>query len=146
MIREATKDDVENISILWEMMVNEMRPELTPNKNWWASMCKSFLAQETTGYKIVVAQKEDEIIGFVDGFIFPEPSTGKIHGVGQHFFILPEYRKGSAAAGLYKTIVSIAIKKGAEVLEFFCFPEGMKFWGKRGYKLTRCMMRREINV
>lgn len=146
IVRKATPDDIERVSILWEQMVKEMRPDFTPNRQWWMQMCQSFMSNGFIEYELIVAEDNDKIIGFIDGMMFPEPSTGKVHGTGQHFYILPEYRKTMVAAKLYRQIISIAIKKGIDAVEFFCFPESIKFWKKRGYNLTRCMMRRTVNV
>ena len=146
IIRHATKDDAYEVSLLWEKMVKEMRPEFTPNRGWWEKMMIALIESPTVQYTVIVAERQGEIIGFIDGLIFPEPSTGKIHGVGQHFFILPKYRHSSIAGRLYGSIVGHALKKKAEVLEFFCSPENIQFWNKRGYGLMRCVMRKETQL
>ena len=144
IIRTATKEDAYKVSCLWEQMVNESRPKFTPNREWWEKMFVSLMDTPILQYNVVVAEYEGAIVGFIDGLIFPEPSTGKIHGVGKHFFVLPEHRKSTIAGRLYVDIVGIALKSGAEVLEFFCFPKGINFWEKRGYGLSQCMMQREV--
>ena len=144
IIRTATKEDAYKVSCLWEQMVNESRPDFTPNREWWEKMFISFMNTPIIKYNVVVAEYEGELVGFIDGFVFPEPSTGKVHGVGQHFYILPEHRQSTIAGRLYVDIVGIALRSGAEVLEFFCFPEGIPFWSKRGFTTARIMMRREV--
>ena len=144
-IRLAIKDDAPKVSALWEMMVNEMRPEWTPNRQWWEKMFIALLDTPLVQYTVVVAEEAGgNLVGFIDGLILPEPSTGKIHGVGQNFYIMPEYSNSTIAGRLYANIISVALKGGVQILEFFCFPDGIKFWNKRGYGLTRCMMRREV--
>lgn len=138
MIRLATKKDIKDVSVLWEKMVLSMRPDWNPNKDLWETMCNTLM--DSGFYSILVAESENSIIGFIDGMIFTEPSTGKTHGVGQHFFILPEYR-GRVGGELYREMVSLALKKGAEVLEFFCFPEELPFWRRHGYQPARVMVR-----
>ena len=138
MIRLATTEDVKEISALWEKMVLSMRPEWEPRRDIWEAMCVAML--DSGYYSILVAEKDNKIVGFVDGLVTPEPASGKIHGVGQHFFIVPEYR-GMLGGELYREIVSLALKKGAEVLEFFCFPEELTFWQRHGYQAGRIMVR-----
>ena len=146
IIRQATIADASAISLLWEQMVKEVYPKFTPNRKWWEKMMVALIESPMVQYTVVVAEQQSEIIGFIDGLVFPEPSTGKIHGVGQHFFILPEYRHSSIAGRLYGSIVGHALKKKAEVLEFFCSPENIQFWNKRGYGLMRCVMRKETQL
>lgn len=138
MIRLATENDLPAASALWEQMVLSMRPEWTPNRTLWESMAKTMLNSGL--YSLLIAEKDNVIVGFIDGMIFTEPSTGKVHGVGQHFFILPEYR-GRLGGELYRGMVSLALKKGAEVLEFFCFPEELSFWRRHGFGPARVMVR-----
>lgn len=141
MIRMATKEDVGNISLLWEKMVLSMRPGWQPSREVWEGMCIAMM--DSGFYSVLVVEKDKNIVGFADGMMFPEPSTGKMHGVGQHFFILPEYR-GMLGGELYREIISLALEKGAEVLEFFCFPEELPFWNRHGYQPARIMVRRYV--
>lgn len=143
-IRQATKDDIPKIVELWEQMVNEARGQWLPNKDIWAAMAVQLM--QSGMYHLLVAEEKGEMIGFIDGMMFNEPSTGKMHGVGQHFFIKPEHRKSMVGGELYREIMVIALSKGAEILEFFCFPEMIKEWVKRGFFPARILMRREVNV
>jgi len=140
MIREATPVDIPAISALWEQMVREMRPGWTPRRDIWEEMCRTLMDQPF--YTVLVAEGNG-IVGFADGMIFIEPSTGQVHGVGQHFYVIPEQR-GFVGGILYREIVSRALAGGAKVLEFFCFPEELSLWGRHGYQPARAMVR--LNV
>ena len=144
VIRLGTQEDITQISKLWLQMVNELRPGLKPNVSWWQTMCRNFM-DATNLYTVIVALDKSTIIGFVDGFIFPEPATGKAHGVAQHFFILPEYRKTNIAQRLYLQILKLAKQKKASCVEFFCFSDNKEFWLKKNYKEMRIMMRKELH-
>jgi GNAT superfamily N-acetyltransferase len=144
--RQATEKDLVRIGELWKEMVNEMRPEWTPNAELWVGMGKSLFEQQLINYTIIIAEEAGKIVGFVDGMIFHEPSTDKKHGVGQHFYVIPKYRKTRVAAKLYEEIVSVAVLADVDILEFFCFQEDLEFWGRRGYGLVRCLVRREVDV
>ncbi len=143
MIRPATADDLSEIAILWKQMVLEKRPSWFPDVNIWMLMAKQLMATDI--YTLLVGVVDGKIVGFVDGMIFVEPSTGKKHGVGQHFYVIPDHR-GMIGGLLYKEIVYEAVKNNVEILEFFSFPEEVNSWFKRGYSIARCLMRREINV
>ncbi len=141
VIRLGNKKDVEQISKLWFQMVNELRPDWKPNINWWKKMCYALLDMKDF-YSIAVAEIKGEIVGFMDGLAFPEPSTGKLHGVAQHFYILPKYRKSNVALKLYRYVLRLAQERKVEIFEFFCFSDNKDFWSKKGYKEIRTMMRR----
>ncbi len=126
------------ISRLWWDMVREMRPDWEPRQDWWREHCFGFL--RTGRYFIFAAEEGGKIVGFLDYFIFPEPSTGKIHAVGQHFYVKPEYRRTRVAWHLYQSAF-MAAKQRAENIDLFCFPEEEKFWKKRGFKPIRLSMR-----
>lgn len=143
MIRAAIESDLKEIALLWKQMVLEKKPSWIPDVNIWLIMAKQLMASGI--YTILVGIVDGKIVGFVDGMIFVEPSTGKKHGVGQHFYVIPEHR-GYIGGQLYKEIVYEAVKKDVEVLEFFSFPEEVKTWFDRGFSIARCLMRREINV
>jgi GNAT superfamily N-acetyltransferase len=144
MIRVATKEDAHQISILWKDMVMEARPNWNPNAYDWQKMCEDLLCSGI--YHIVVFEHNKTIVGFIDGMIFPEPSTGKKHGVAQHFYVVPEHRGTGVSGKLYEEILFVAMQNGATILELFCFPEMEKYWQDRGFETKRLMMRRPINV
>jgi len=144
IIRYARPHDVEEIASLWERMVKELKPDYAPNVSWWVGMARTLLKSEAYYALTAVDDETGRIIGFLDGFLYPEPSTGKLHGVGQHFFLIPEYRKTSIAGRLYREAVRKARAAGATVLEFFCFPAEQPFWESKGYAPVRMIMRRDL--
>ena len=142
VIRYAGPHEVEEIASLWERIVKELKPDYAPNVSWWIGMAKALLNTEAYHLLTAVDDCTGRIVGFLDGFLYPEPSTGKLHAVGQHFYVLPEYRKTSVSARLYREAIRVARAAEASVLEFFCFPEEQPFWASKGYTATRMMMRR----
>ena len=140
IIRRGVLHDVLKVSRLWLRMVEETAPHLTPDVSMWRKHAEGFLTNGA--YSIWVAEEGGRLVGFIDSFLFPEPSTGKLHWVGQHFYVLPEFRKGPVPGLIWRSALSLSKRNGAKVWEFCCF-EGMRpFWEKRGFKQTRCFMRR----
>lgn len=144
MIRIATKEDLPEISKLWEDMVLEARPEFKPDLNKWVVLGNALF--DTGLYHVVVFEEDNKIVGFIDGMMFDEPSTGEKHGVAQHFYVIPEYRKTLVSVELYEEIMYLAVKNGSEALELFCFPEMEEYWKGKGFNKERILMRRKINV
>jgi len=142
MIRQATEADVPKISRLWLAMVKEMRPDWKPDIEMWREHCYNFMRNGR--YFIFVAEEGGRIFAFVDYFLFPEPSTGKTHAVGQHFYMLPEFRKGKTSWRLYHSATRHAQDHGAQVLELFCFESELPRWKRKGYTPTRYLVRQEV--
>ena len=141
-IRSAIISDIIKVSRLWMQMVTELAPELTPNAYWWRVQAESALKQDN--YFMYVAEEGGKIIGFIDYFLFAEPATGMRHCVGQHFFVLPEYRGGSTSASLWKTVMRVSKAQGSQIWELFCFEKEKEFWGKKGFSQKRCLVRKEL--
>lgn len=144
IIRYANPRDIEAIAALWEEMVKELAPDYSPRRDWWERMAREMMKTDAYDALVAVSENMDRVVGFIDGFIFPEPSTGKVHAVGQHFYVRPEFREKGAAAGLYRRALRHARDRGAEVMELFCFTEERRMWGRHGFRPVRTLMRREI--
>jgi hypothetical protein len=142
MIRQANERDVFKISRLWYLMVKEMRPDWEPNPGLWREHCFNFLKSKK--YFIFIAEEGGRVQGFIDYFLFPEPSDDKIHAVGQHFYMMPECRKGKTAWWLYKIATDTAKMQGAQILELFCFEKEIKKWKRKGYTPMRYLVRQEV--
>jgi GNAT superfamily N-acetyltransferase len=141
IIRYAAPHDVEEIASLWERMVKELKPEYAPNAGWWVGMAKALLNTEAYHAVTAVDDQTGRIIGFLDGFIYPNPLTGAIHGVGQHFYVLPEYRKTPVAARLYREALKKAKAKGSKIIEFLT---DATTWQRKGYVTQGFMVGRTI--
>jgi len=142
IVREGSKSDIEQVSRLWLQMIVELSPSLTPNVEWWKEIANNLFNAGI--YYLIVAEEEGILKGFIDGMLFPEPSTGRVHGVGQHMYVRPNYRKAIVAPRLYRKLIKVLRNNGATVLELFCFNNERAFWEKKGYRPLRQLMRREV--
>jgi len=140
-IREANENDVLKVSRLWLQMVEELASDLTPNLDWWRNHATSFM--KSGNYFMFVAESGGKILGFIDFFLFPEPATSKIHAIGQHFYVLKEYRHTGVSSKLWKRAIKNAKKNGAQLFELFCFEKEKKFWEHHGFLPKRILVRKE---
>lgn len=142
IVRPGDKTDIEQVSRLWLQMVAELSPSSTPNIDWWKEIAGNLF--DTKVYYLVVAEEDGFLKGFIDGILYPEPATGKLHGVGQHMYVRPGYRRSITAPRMYRKLIKALRENGATVLELFCFNEEKTLWEKKGYKPLRQLMRREV--
>ncbi len=143
-VRRGTEGDLHKAGRLWLAMVAELAPSFTPNVDWWRKIAASHL--KTGQYAMFVAEDSGQrIVGFLDLFIYPEPSTGKAHAVGQHFYVQPEARRTRVAKALYDAAEQFAIKKKAAIMELFCFDNEKAMWARKGYSPLRTLMRKEVS-
>lgn len=142
-VRKATEGDLHKAGRLWLAMVKELAPQFTPNVVRWRALARTHM--RSGGYVMFVAEGGQKLAGFLDLFLYPEPSTGKVHAVGQHFYLGPEYRSGKTAWRLYDEAVGYAVSKKAQVMELFCFDGEKAMWARKGYVPLRTLMRKEIS-
>lgn len=142
IVRAGNESDIVKASRLWLEMVKEMRPEWTPNVEWWRKIAVGSMRSGT--YFVVVADEGGKLVGFLDWFIFDEPSTGKTHAVGQHLFLRPELRGSGIGRNLYDKAMEAVKDMGINTVELFCFENEKPMWEKRGFAPVRSLLRKEI--
>ena len=141
-IRQANESDVLKVSRLWLEMVQEMKPEYTPNIMWWRQIAHESL--KAGHYHILVAEEGGRVEGFVDWFVFPEPSTGKFHAIGQHLFLKPSRRGEGIGRDLYDKAIGWAKDHGIATVDMFCFDKEKPMWEAKGFSPLRSLLRKEI--
>jgi len=141
---QGNQSTIADAAMLWLDMVRESRPDWRPDLENW---CRMASLNMQAGHYFQLFALDDEkrtVAGFGDFFLFPEPSTGKLHCTGQHFYVRPEYRKGRAGAMLYRAWLRFARDAGASVVELFAFNDEQARWLKCGFEPVRVLMRKEV--
>lgn len=138
----ATTDDLPELSDLWYKFAKEAAPEDNPNKGLWMSTIESYLKNDSTPYKMVVGRDDGTIISFADVFIMHQPSTDKIHGIGQHFYTHPAYRKSMVSSMVLKKLMDWGKAQGVEIIELFTDTIEDSFWLRHKFKPQTLMVRR----
>jgi GNAT superfamily N-acetyltransferase len=143
VIRQATEADIVKASRLWLDMLAEMAPQFdTPNVKWWREIATTSMRQGT--YFMLVADEGGKIVGFLDWFLFPEPSTGQVHAVGQHLFLEDAYRGVGFGRELYERALAWAKKHEIKSIDMFCFDNEKPMWLRRGFTPLRTLLRKEV--
>lgn len=142
-ICRGNEKSLEAVTDLWVEMVKESRPDWKPSKEVWMAMAGSMLMGDT--YMQLLAIEKERIVGFLDFMLFTEPSTGKLHCVGQHLYVKPEYRGSSAGSRIYREWTRICKASKVQVMELFSFEDEIDRWDKVGFMPVRVLMRKELN-
>ena len=142
VIRAGLQSDILKVSRLWVELVKELGPELTPNVEWWREHAEIYMRSGV--YFVFVAEEGGRPVGFIDYFLFKEPATSKVHAVGQHFYVLPEYRKSKVSGQLWRKAMTHGKKNGAQIYELYCFEKELPFWKRHSFLPKRNLVRREI--
>ena len=143
-VREAIVSEVEDIVDLWLKMGTELHPEATPDKDAWVRLIQGLY--KSGKYRIVVAEEAGRLIGFVDGLVYYEPSTGQETGISQFIYVLPEYRMTDVAPRLYDLIVKIVNGAGAMVIQTTCDARTKGMWERKGFVVERFIMSKKVEV
>jgi GNAT superfamily N-acetyltransferase len=141
-VRIASEGDLDDMSILWRMMLKECRPGLSMNKEWWMKSQAGLM--KTDIYCSYVAVCDSVIVGFIVGLLYPDAATGKMIAFGQEFYVVPEYRSSSIARRLYGKLVRKGKEVGAHMIEMSCFEGQLEMWQGKGYNIHTYQIRRAI--
>ena len=145
MIRRVSFEELTKVADLWVKMVLETRPDWKPRKDWWLAMAENLM--DNGNYYVLAINDHGVFKGFLDCILFPEPSTGKIHAVGQHFFVEKELRRTGLAGIMYQKMVkAVSNEHDFDYVDLFCFQGQKPFWENRGFKQVRCLMRKDVNI
>lgn len=139
-----TAEQIYDVSLLWLKMVEELAPQWNPNVEWWRMIAGNLL--QSGIYEICLMMDDDNIVGFLDWVLFPEPATGELHATGQHLYIEKPYRKTSAAGKLCRYAYKSMRIAQAQVIDLMCFNGNENWWGRKGFIPVRTMMRRTMHV
>lgn len=123
-------------------MVKEIKPEANINKDWWIQYQKEIM--KTNIYYAFVAVCEDVIVGFITGIVYPDPIDGCLVGLGQEFYIVPEFRKSGISEILYKELLASGKAHGAKFEEMISFEGQLKAWQGKGYNVHKYHLRRAV--
>jgi GNAT superfamily N-acetyltransferase len=114
MIRRATEYDVTTMAILWRELVLEENPKANPDCDQWAKSQRTLMS--LPNYYAFVAEENDHIVGFNNGLLIIDPETREKYIEGGQFYVLPEYRKGSAGMRLHRNSFKLGKELGAKWL------------------------------
>ena len=138
-IRQARLDDFEQVSVLLQELIQD---PLNDRKNFF----QNALTSET--YVGLVAEKDGEIIGFLDIWHFPDPGHGAVLGIIPSFIVSKNYRKMGIGDRLLEEAVKIA--KQRKFREFHVWTENenkiaIDLYKKHGFTNESLVLERELD-
>lgn len=142
IIRRGLVTDVFELSRLWIHFVKESEPAMTPDALMWRNFIANMMRYE--GYYFFVAELDNEIIGFIDYAIQPEPGKGILIAVINYFYVIPKMRDSEVSGTLWKKAIESAKQKNVKELSSICFPDRLGFWEKHGFEKQSYGIRKVI--
>ena len=140
-VRPATLDDLKPVSLLWAAMVmEEFGEDATPDLAAWIHIFGGRMKSNEHFTMLVAENGDGELVGYVSGEVYPEPSDGKVHGISQSIYVKPRHRNGKMGLNLYHNLARVFVGEGAQVIEFLCKPDRITFWEKKGYRCSATVM------
>ena len=142
-IRRGKEPDIERVSLLWLDMVRELNPSYTPRVEWWRNITLGMM-RHYENYYLFVAEDGQDVVGFIDLMVVPEPATGWPHGVCRHLYVTPGSRSAGVSRRLILQCEEQARKEGAVVIELECGDEQHPFWQGMGYRPVGIKLRKHV--
>ena len=138
-IRRATLNDIEEIEALLQELIGD---PLNDRTRFYKD---AFSSEDYVG---LVAEKEGDIIGYVDLWGFPDPGHGAVLGVILNFIVSKEHRKKGIGDSLLKEAVRVAEKRNFR--EFHVWTEfrnevAIRLYKKHGFTNESLVLEREFD-
>ena len=142
--RDATEDDIPELgklhAITWAETYNAKNPNIQLRQYQWR---KAF-TEENDGswFCIVIANKNNELVGFAKGKINKDEKSSELHGDLNKIYLLSDYQRLGLGKKLFGFVVQRFLSKG--VNDMFCLAYRkilraifMKQWVGKEYILKR---------
>lgn len=142
IIRRGNITDIFELSRLWCNMVLESDKTAKPDLEMWRGHIVGLM--KSPAYFMFVAEHENRLVGMIDYCMTPEPVHGYWKAVGNHFYVLPEYRGVEAGKLLWAEHEKSARENNAKEMTSMCFPEKLDYWEKHGFSAELLAIRRML--
>ena len=141
LIRRGLVTDLFELSRLWSHMVQESE-DLLPNLEMWRGYIVNLMGYK--GYFMWVAEEDNELVGFIDYAMQPEPAHGIWIATINYFYVAPAYRDQEVSGQLWMKAIDSAKENGAKEFSSICFDDKLEFWEKHGFTRQGNTIRRVI--
>jgi GNAT superfamily N-acetyltransferase len=132
IIRRALVTDIFELSRLWAGFVHESEPTMAPDLVMWRNFIVGLMGYQ--GYFMFVAELDNELIGFIDYAMQPEPGKGIWIAAINYFYVLPDFRDTEVSGKLWRAAIESARENKAKEFSSICFPDRLGFWEKHGFE------------
>src|SRR3972149_3738791 len=145
MIRPALIVDLNAIAVMWvDMVKEEFGENSTPDISNWINLFSEKMVNNEH-FTMLVAENGDGIVGYISGEVFVEPANGKMTGVSHSMYVKPPYRNLGISNLLYHRFAKRLIKQGVKTISFYCNPEKISYWEKKGFTPSIILMTKEAH-
>lgn len=142
VIRRAGKNDIVEVSYLWEDFIKESMPNETPNRELWVKQTTDMM--NNPDYYLYIAKDKGKVVGFQAGSLWHDASIDKLCVMGNSFYVKPEYRNTLIAPKLHRNGIKDAKKHHAQLFRREVDESFLPFWEKKGYRKIRSVIESEL--
>lgn len=142
VVRRAGRNDVVEVSYLWESFIKESMPNEKPNRELWVRQITSMM--NNPDYYLYIAKDKGRIVGFQAGSLWHDASKDKLCVIGNSFYVKPEYRNTLIAPKLHRHGIKDAKQHHAQLFRRDVDDTFLPFWEKKGYKKIRTIVESEL--
>ncbi len=112
-------------------MAKELSPDRTPDMNLWKNDTENLI--RTGNYSVFLAEEGGKVVGFSSYLRFNDAASGEKQAIGQHIYVLPEFRKRGISGILYRKVMKEASKNGCKNMLVDCHQGQFALWTRHGF-------------
>lgn len=136
-IRQATVEDIDEISSLWLEFMGEVYPAEKPSVAMFMSQLRLLMAAPS--YVMFVVEAGGKIVGYEDGYLSESPFFGGLIGCGSNgFYVRPEYR--GVGLKMFRELEQWGVDRGVIGGRLTCIPDMVDVFKKLGFKPIEVLM------
>lgn len=144
-IRQATVWDAVKITEMWRQSMTEIAHMKGTERDPESFYLHIMVAIKHPDHRVLVAEEDGELIGFVTGFITREEFSNSVVGLCDNAFVVPDRRGKKVYFDLMNRLQMEGIILGASKFKFqFRYdPAKVKVWERLGFKPSYLVYEKE---
>ncbi len=135
MIRKINIWDISEVASMWLSLMKEMTGTLCDKEKFALELVVNLYRND---YVCLIAEKGDIVVGFIISSIKEET------GICDHIYIKKDFRNEGIDDELIKESIGMMKTIGVKKVEFTTTPRLAMFWERKGYKVMKVIMEKEV--
>jgi GNAT superfamily N-acetyltransferase len=141
-VRYGNENDIPICGEFWKALVQEEYPFTNPDVTTWCSQFGNTIKNERN--RVFIGEYDGKIVGFLSGMWFKDLGFGDKVGMGEFFYILPEYRKKGVGKAIHEKYKTVCKELGLSRVVRQIKPEKAQYLVDKGQKIISVIIEQEI--